>query len=171
MGGTHVHIFHEKPTFYFGPVDGHLCYGDLETLGDIQELHIKSPVTGKTKEHSSCSTAALQWIQCFVALKNSHSCALAGYQDWIYGPELSIFSYVFLKFSHKTNVYTQHNIGIIIIVVLNLMLWAHISHGMQPLQSKQPWLNSIKASVLPDDTSEGLCGCNRSYFYCYCYSC
>lgn len=59
----------------------------------------------------------------------------------------------------------------ILIVVLNLMLWAHISHGMQPLQSKQPWLNSIKASVLPDDTSGGLCGCDWSYFYCYCYSC
>lgn len=75
MGG-HVHIFHEKPTFYFSPVDGHLCYGDLETLGDIQELHIKSPVTGKRKDHSSCSTAALQWIQCFVAIKNRNSCAL-----------------------------------------------------------------------------------------------
>lgn len=81
------------------------------------------------------------------------------------------FHTFFLKFSHKTNVYTRHNIGIIIIVVLNLMLWAHISHGMRPLQSKQPWLNSIKASALPDDTSEGLCGCDWSYFYCYCHSC
>lgn len=30
--------------------------------------------------------------------------------------------------------------------------------GIQPVQSKQPRIASIKASVLPDDTSEGLCG-------------
>lgn len=49
-------MFHEKPTFYFSPVDGHLCYGDLKTLGDVQELHIKSPVTGMIKElFNSCT--------------------------------------------------------------------------------------------------------------------
>lgn len=49
-GRTHVHMFHEKPTFYFSPVDRHLYYGDLKTLGDVQELHIKSPVTGMIRQ-------------------------------------------------------------------------------------------------------------------------
>lgn len=60
-GRTHVHIFHEKPTFYFSPVDRHLCYGDFKTLGNVQELHIKSPKTGKTNVHSSCSTGELKF--------------------------------------------------------------------------------------------------------------
>lgn len=58
---TYSIIFH-PPTFYFSPVDRHLCYGDFKTLGNIQELHIKSPVTGKTQVHSSCSTVALKFM-------------------------------------------------------------------------------------------------------------
>lgn len=41
-------MFHEKPTFYFSPVDRHLRYGDFKTLGDIQQFHIKSPETERT---------------------------------------------------------------------------------------------------------------------------
>lgn len=44
-------IFHREKkksrTFYFSPVDCHLSYGDFKTLGNIQELHIKSPVRRK----------------------------------------------------------------------------------------------------------------------------
>lgn len=47
---THPHISWRKKksrTFYFSPVDRHLGYGDFKTLGNIQELHIKSPVRRK----------------------------------------------------------------------------------------------------------------------------
>ena len=58
---THVHIFHENRTFYFSPVDRHLCYGDFKTLGDIQELHIKGPVSGNTRVHNTRSTGAFKF--------------------------------------------------------------------------------------------------------------
>lgn len=70
------------------------------------------------------------------------------------------YSHSFLNSLTKQTYILSRNIGVITTVVLNLMSRPIISNGMQPLQSKQPWLDSIKASVLPDDTSEGLCGCD-----------
>lgn len=42
-----------RTTFYFSPVDRHLCDGDFEALGDVQKLHIKGPV--RKNNNNKCS--------------------------------------------------------------------------------------------------------------------
>lgn len=34
----------DRLTFNLSPVDGHLGYGDLKALSDVQQLHVKGPV-------------------------------------------------------------------------------------------------------------------------------
>lgn len=88
--GTPVHIFHEKPTFYFSPVDGHLCYGDFKTLGNIQELHIKSPVKREGSALKSCCNKNKKRFYCRFGKKTE-------VKSKVMGVEVRLFCYSVLK--------------------------------------------------------------------------
>lgn len=168
-GGTRVHIFHKNQPSISVQLTA------TSAMGILKHWAIYRSSTSKALwQAREQSTAVVQQLHCngssaLLLLTQPQLCT-RWVQNWKYGSELSIFSYVFWILTQNQCIYSAH-IRIITFIVLNPMSWPIISNGMQPLQSKQPWLDSVKASVMPDDTSEGLCGCDWLYYYCLCYYC